>query len=126
MAVRASLPAFLAVGATAAAVHLGAMWLAVAICGLPPAWANPLAFLPAFAASFTGHCRYTYGSTRRWRASLPRWLATSLAGLMLNQLLYVAALAHVGVQYYLPLQALVTVLVAAMTFMAGKCWAFAR
>jgi putative flippase GtrA len=98
----------------------------VAGLGLAPTLANPLAFVPAFLVSFAGHHRYSFDSNRHWRDSLPRWLATSLTGFALNQGLYAAALACAGERYYLPLQALVTLLVAAVTYMAGKFWAFAR
>lgn len=126
MAVRASPLAFVAVGAAAAGVHLGAVWLLVAGLALAPTLANPLAFIPAFLVSFAGHHHFTFDSQRGWRDSLPRWLAASLSGFALNQGLYAAALAVAGEQYYLPLQALVTLLVAAITYMAGKFWAFAR
>lgn len=124
--VRVSPLAFVAVGAAAAGVHLAAVGFIVEVFGLAPTLANPLAFVPAFLVSFAGHYRYTFDSTLGWRASLPRWLAASLTGFALNQGLYAGALSFAGAEYYLPLQALVTLLVAAVTYMAGKFWAFAQ
>jgi putative flippase GtrA len=117
--------AFVLVGGVAAGVHLLVVMLAVELRHVPPAYANVIAFAVAFLVSYAGHRRYTFGAGRGVADSMGKWLAVSIAGFLLNQALYVAALRLFPDWSYLLLLAGVTVLVALCSFFLGKLWAFA-
>jgi hypothetical protein len=72
-----------------------------------------------------GQRRYTFGGDAPWPHSMVRWGAVSVAAFALNQLMFTQALQHLPGQPYLLLLAAVTSLVAAISFLLGKVWAFA-
>jgi putative flippase GtrA len=117
------------VGGVAAGVHLLVVMLAVELRQVPPAYANVIAFAVAFLVSYAGHRRYTFGAGRGVADSIAdsigKWLAVSIAGFLLNQALYVAALRLFPAWPYVVLLAGVTGLVALCSFFLGKLWAFA-
>ncbi len=118
---------FLIVGAAAALTHFLALVALVNWGGVAPAWGNVGAFLIAFVVSFTGHFSLTFDEQterQRWLLSLAKWFASSLAGFLANQSLFVLGLHYVGNRYYIPIWFVVTVLVTVMTFALGKWWAF--
>lgn len=115
------------VGAGAAATHFLCLVWWVQWAHVAPALANVLAFLAAFAVSFCGHWRLTFGPQRQgraWQSSLWRWLLSSAGGFALNQLLFVLGLRWLGAAWYVPVWLAVTVLVTTVTFALGKFWAF--
>jgi putative flippase GtrA len=115
--------AFGTVGALAAAVHLGVVGLLVP-AGLHPLVANVIAFLTAFGVSFSGHRRWTFPTTGRPRPGpLPRFFAVALMAFVLNEGLYALILAS-GLLGYREALVVVLVIVAAITFVASKYWAF--
>lgn len=116
---------FMLVGALAALVHLAVVFLLVEYAAWRPAQANVAAFCVAFLVSFQGQRRFTFGSGAPWRRSMARWGMVSVAAFALNQFLFTQALQHLPGQPYLLLLAAVTLLVAALSFMLGKVWAFA-
>jgi putative flippase GtrA len=118
--------AFLLVGACAALVHLAAVYLLVEFAGLLPAQANVLAFMLAFAVSYLGQRRFTFGDAAPWQSSVWRWGMVSVLGFVLNQFLFTQALQRLPNQPYLLSLAVVTLLVAAISFLLGKVWAFAE
>jgi putative flippase GtrA len=118
---------FGAVGCTAALIHLavvrvlveGAHWHAIA--------ANVPAFGVAFLASFGGHSRFTFPVVPSQRAvALRRFFIVAVIGFLVNQALFTAGLKLAGDEWYFPLLAVVIVMVAGMTFVLSKLWAFAR
>ena len=118
---------FVLVGAAAAAVHFGILVLLVQWAGVAPAWANVAAFVVALCVSFGGHFCLTFrqpGQHRSWLRSLWRWLASSVGGFALNQLLFVVGLYWFGRHAYVPVWLAVTLLVTLATFALGKFWAF--
>ena len=116
---------FLLVGATAAAVHFAVLTLVVEYGAIAPLAANVIAFAVAFCVSFAGHYRLTFRTSgARFRGSVLRWLAVSLAGFAANQALFALGLRLFGADYYQPLWFAVTAAVTVFSFLAGKCWAF--
>lgn len=118
--------AFLLVGAAAALVHLAVVYLLVEFAGLAPAQANVLAFGVAFLVSYQGQRRFTFGAAAPWQSSMWRWGMVSVLAFCLNQLLFTQALQRLPGQPYLLLLTVVTLLVAAISFLLGKAWAFAE
>ena len=115
---------FALVGAAAAASHLAAVALLVPAFDLAPLLANVLAFLLAFVVSYNGHRLLTFASSgaRGW-AVLARFFAVACLSFVGNELLYAAAL-HWLPWHYLVSLAAVLLLVALLTFVLSKFWAF--
>jgi putative flippase GtrA len=116
---------FIAVGTTAAAVHWGAVRLAVETLGLVPLGANVVGWMIAFVVSFSGHRYWTFAATsgRDTGQSLWRFGLVSLGGFVLNELSYAAVLRMGGLRYDLAL-GLVLVGLAVVTFVVSRWWAF--
>lgn len=115
---------FVAVGATAAAVHLTTVVALVRWGGWSPPVANVLGWLVAFACSFAGHWHTTFsGSNAPVLRAARRFFAVSALGFAINQAAYLLLLKLSGLRYDLAL-ALVLVGVAVMTYLLGRRWAF--
>lgn len=115
------------VGCTAAVIHLAVVRLLVNGSDWDPAIANVPAFGIAFLASFGGHSKFTFPIVPSQRSvALRRFFIVAVAGFLANQLLYMLGLKLFGQEWYLPLLAVVIVMVAGMTFVLSKLWAFAR
>ncbi len=119
------LAGFLAVGASAAAVHQGAVMALVQTDLLAPLVANVPAFLLAWGVSYFGHRRFSFEPGATHRQAAPRFFAVSLLGFAANQSLYAALLKFTLLNYAVALF-LTLVLVAGMTYALGRWWAFAR
>lgn len=118
------LPRFVAVGCTAAAVHLGTVLLLVSGAGLAPLAANVGGWIPAFAVSFVGQWRITFsGRGAPGGQALRRFLLLSLGGFAANEAAY-AALLHWTTLPYSLLLATVLVGVALLTYVLSSLWAF--
>lgn len=112
------------VGGSAAATHLGVVWLLVRWLQLPPLGANVLGFLVAFVVSYNGHVWLTFAQTRArgWKV-VARFFAVACLSFMANEVLYAIALHWFHWHYFWSLAA-VLVLVAVGTFLLSKFWAF--
>ncbi|WP_350557851.1 GtrA family protein [Psychrobacter sp. CAL346-MNA-CIBAN-0220] len=134
---------FLIVGASAALVHFLVLVSIVSFTVITPAWANVMAFLVAFVVSFLGHFYLTFRQSDRyfgqdtynsesakhksWHHSLPtlvKWFASSAAGFIANQGLFLLGLNWFGERYYMLIWLIVTGVITIMTFALGKLWAF--
>ncbi|TXD97913.1 GtrA family protein [Psychrobacter frigidicola] len=136
---------FLVVGASAALVHFLVLISIVGNTSISPAWANVFAFLVAFVVSFVGHFYLTfrqpisnitnnkptnttidpYHSTKKSTINtLIKWFASSAAGFIANQGLFVLGLNWFGERYYMLIWLIVTGVITVMTFALGKLWAF--
>jgi putative flippase GtrA len=118
------------VGVSAMLVHLATVALVLVPLGVPPLLANCAGFLVAFQVSHAGHRRFTFQDGRE-SASLSsastsrlRFFGVALASFGINELLYALLLRYTTLDYRLAL-ALVLVLVAALTFVLARNWAFA-
>lgn len=117
---------FIAVGSTAACVHLATVALVVELFRIAPLIANLIGFGIAFLVSFAGHSRWTFPVTKeRLAAARSRFFAVACTGFALNQTAYAEALNIVGARYYLAALATVILGVAIATFLLSKLWAFA-
>lgn len=136
---------FLVVGASAALVHFLVLVGIVNITATRPALANIFAFLVAFIVSFMGHFYLTFrhsipdtitSNTSQDKAdtsyraktntlqTLLKWFASSAAGFIVNQGLFVLGLNWLGERYYILIWLVVTAIITVMTFALGKLWAF--
>lgn len=136
---------FLMVGASAALVHFLVLVTVVSKTSITPAWANVVAFLVAFVVSFLGHFYLTFrhaagtysndkppqhtvnphhSTKTKPLNALIKWFASSAAGFMANQGLFVLGLSWFGERYYMLIWLLVTGVITVMTFALGKLWAF--
>lgn len=123
--VRGNPAAFVVVGGLAAGVHLATAFVLVTLANVAPAIANVLAFACAFPVSYAGHNRHSFRAARKADGSMWRWLRVSLFGFVANQGLYLLALHAFPQIWYLLLSALVTMIVAVISYLLGKRWAFA-
>ena len=115
---------FIAVGTTAAGVHLATVVALVRWGGWSPPVANVLGWLVAFVCSFFGHHLTTFSDAGApiGRAAR-RFFAVSALGFVANQVAYVLLLRLSGMRYDLAL-ALVLVGIAVLTYLLGRRWAF--
>ena len=115
---------FVLVGGSAAATHLAVVGLLVSLGGMPPLWANVLAFLVAFVVSYNGHALLTFSAAqaRGWPV-VAKFFAVACLSFVANEVLYYIALNWLHWHYFWSLAA-VLVLVAIGTFVMSKFWAF--
>lgn len=112
------------VGACAAMVHYISAVILQANAWLSPANANWVAFLMAFPVSYIGHRKLSFaGTTRQHQQALPRFLLVALIGFAGNQSLLLLMLHFTALPFWLIL-AVVMLLIALMTFVLSKYWAF--
>ncbi len=113
---------FLAVGGTAALVHMGVF--ALAQHQMWPELANALGFLIAFFVSFAGHrlLSFTDASTSV-KTSLGRFAVTALAGFATNELIFVLLLRSLHMPALLALF-VALVFAAGQTYFLSRFWAF--
>lgn len=121
---------FMIMGSLAALVHGVILYLAVSLFNIYPAWANVVAFLCAFIASFFGHSWVTFHhNIQRTNKGdnikrLARWFGSSILGFALNQGLFMLGLGLYGERYYLLIWFVVTAIITVLSFLLGKLWAF--
>lgn len=117
---------FGATGAAAAATHLLVVLLLVEGGGLAPLAANVGGFLVAFLVSYGGHRHLTFADHAAPVAqSLPRFFLVACLGFLCNEGLFALLLAFTELPYPAAL-VLVLLAVAVLTFVLGRCWAFAQ
>lgn len=115
---------FLAVGGTAALVHMGVFALVQG--HMLPELANALGFVIAFGVSFAGHRWLSFkDATTSVRTSLGRFAVTALAGFASNELIF-ALLLRVGGLPALVALFVALVFAAGQTFLFSRFWAFRR
>jgi putative flippase GtrA len=113
------------VGTTALIVH----WLTVALLvpqGMAPLSANVVGFLIAFQISYWGHRHFTFQKKHvPWTETLPRFFIVAVLSFLVNEAMYYMLLTYTQLNYRLSLF-LVLALVAILTFVMSRQWAFAR
>jgi putative flippase GtrA len=114
---------FAVVGAAATLVHMLVVWLLIEQASLPPLLANLLAFLTAFAVSFSGHYLWTFGAPGNPVRAMRRLFVISGSAFAVNTVL-LAALLRAG--WLTPSAAAVIAagVVPAITFVASRVWGF--
>ncbi len=115
---------FVAVGCAAAATHWLSVVLLVSQTAMSPLVANFLGWLIAFGVSFGGHYQLTFkqqaapiGQAAR------RFFLVSALGFAVNELSYAGLLQYTTIRYDV-LLALILIVLAVMTFVLGRFWAF--
>lgn len=112
------------VGCAAAATH----WLVavgcVAFWSLSPLLANVVGWQIAFVVSFSGHYRLTFRHQRKSLAfACRRFFLVSAIGFVINEMSYAWLLHATEIPYDL-LLAVILVVIAALTFVLSRFWAF--
>jgi len=115
---------FAAVGATAAAVHLGVAIACVEGLGLHPQWANVAGFAVAFVVSYLGQRYLTFGSGQSHRVAVLRFAVVAGVGAGVNMLL-AGALLWLGLHYVASI-AIGLLAAAAVTYQLNRQWTFSR
>ena len=116
---------FVVVGVTAMLVHLGSVALILVPLGLAPLLANILGFLLAFQISHGGHRHFTFRDhDAPAEGSRGRFFLVALLSFAVNEVLYWLLLRYTALDYRVAL-AMVLVVVAALTFVLARYWAFA-
>ncbi|MES2934965.1 MAG: GtrA family protein [Pseudomonadota bacterium] len=112
------------VGVIAAATHYLTVIALVELAGITPLIANVGGFAVAFWLSYFGHRLWTFGDVDTQNAaSFPRFLAISLLGFSLNELVLYLLLRYTQIPYYIAL-AIAAVVVAFSTYVLSRLWAF--
>jgi len=117
------------VGLAATGVHIAVFVLCIELAGMRPFLANFPAFAVAVLVGFAGHFSWTFrdqarGAGRPATASLARFLATALLGLVLNSLVVYGVVDLLGLAYGYAAVLMATA-VPATVFLVSKFWAFA-
>ncbi|MEI7910745.1 MAG: GtrA family protein [Verrucomicrobiota bacterium] len=110
------------VGAVAAAVHLGVVWLLVVLLDMAPLLANVAGFGLAFQVTYFGHSQWTFNTIKR-SGDYRRMLMVSVSAFALNEALYAVLLQTTTLDYRIAL-GLVLVAVAGLTFVGSRVWVF--
>lgn len=113
------------VGLAATGVHVAVAWLLLALTNAHPLAANTLAFLVAFAVSFSGHYYWTFRAPGQPLRAILRFIAIALLGFATNSLV-LAALLRSGRISDRAAIAVALVIVPAITFLGSRLWGFRR
>ncbi len=113
---------FGAVGLAATAAHSVVYTALAEGAGAPALFANVIAFALAFALSFYGQSRFTFGKQPE-RSRVVRFLATSLLGLLLNSVFVAVIVTGLGFRpaAAVPFFLFVT---PAVTYVTLRFWVF--
>ena len=116
---------FAVVGSLAALIHLSILHLLVQAQWLTPLYANAVAFITSFIASYLGQSLWTFNHREHdHRTTMLRFLVTQLlCSFVLNQGLYSLLLTYTTIHYMLA-SFLVLAIVPVATFTISKYWAF--
>lgn len=96
--------------------------LLLAHVGVPVLAGNALAYVIAFGVSYTGHRIWTFQSSARHGAALPKFMATQALGLGLNTLI-IATLMYAGLSYAFAMPVAILA-VPIVVFLISKFWVF--
>jgi putative flippase GtrA len=119
-----SLSWFTVIGAIAAAVHYIVAVTLESGFSVAPAWANSIGFVLAFPVSYLGHSKLSFARhTASHQTALPRFLAIALTSFLGNQALLLSLLAWLAWPFWITL-AFVMVIVAFLTYVLSRYWAF--
>jgi len=115
---------FALIGGLATATHvlvaLGAFYAA----GLGAFSANLAGFACAWLVSYAGNRAWTFAATQSHSVTAPKFLAVSLAGLVLNQAIIYVACDVAALPFWFGL-AIVVAAVPVLQYLAARHWVFA-
>jgi putative flippase GtrA len=127
MALKKELGFFLAVGISAALLHLLTVWSLVRLDLFPALQANIIGFLVAVNVSYIGHSRFTFNYDKE--LSVVHWVkffSVAFASFLINQTAYFYALNWFGLRFYLPILCAILIAAATFTFFCSKFWVFLK
>lgn len=110
------------VGIVATAVHVTVGLSLNEGAGMPPFWANLIAFCTALGVSFFGQTRLTFPDSTADGAAFSRFTVVALLGLTLNQVIVWVTTDLYGIPYWLALPIIISTVPVA-TFLLLKFWA---
>lgn len=116
---------FGAVGVAATLTHVLIALALEGLAGLEALLANLIGYICGIGVSYFGHARLTFGAPSRNAAQFARFLAVTLFGLGLNQLIVWVCVHQLHLPFWMALAAVV-LLVPGPTFLLAKLWAFRR
>ncbi|MFA9429670.1 GtrA family protein [Egicoccus sp. AB-alg2] len=110
-------------GAASAATHLGVLFVLVEVVGVVPVAASTVGFLCSVAVSYTLQKRWVFASTTATRVALPRFLAVTGVGLLLNAGIMAAGTAWAQGHYAL-VQLVALVAIPISNYLLNSLWTF--
>ena len=113
------------VGVLATVVHTAVGLGLHEFAGMPPFWANMIAFCCALGVSFVGQTRLTFPDSTADGGAFTRFVVVAVSGLGLNQLLVWVVTSLFGGPYELAL-IIIFCTVPWVTFLLLKFWALRR
>ncbi|MFQ5567187.1 MAG: GtrA family protein [Paracoccaceae bacterium] len=113
------------VGVIATAVHVCVGLGLHEGAGMPPLWANLIAFCCALGVSFFGQTRLTFPDSTADGSAFVRFSIVAVSGLALNQSIVWLVTSLFGGPYWLALGIIVST-VPGITFLLLKFWALRR
>ena len=122
---------FLAVGAVGTLLDFGILTL-LKLSGMPTLFANSLSFTAGLLNNFTWNRLWTFSDTIKtdWRKQLTQFTFVSLAGLALNNLIFLSLEGVLGALLgqpqwgYLPAKVIATGIVVFWNYFANRTWTF--
>lgn len=117
---------FALVGISAMLLHLLLVWLLVSITHWQPLQANIIGFLGAVNISYLGHSLLTFDRVPLSLRSFSKFFSVACLSFILNQVAYSYGLSWFGNTLYLPILAVVLIVVAVFTFVFSKFWVFTK
>lgn len=115
--------AFSGVGVVAAVAHYGVLILLVEMGGVSPVIATLWGFVAGAIVSYVLNRRFTFHSDRPHRSAVPRFLAVTAGGFVLNGFAMWLLNEQWGVPY-LVAQVIATGIVLFWNFTANRFWTF--
>jgi putative flippase GtrA len=115
--------AFSGVGVVAAVAHYGVLILLVEMGGISPVVATLWGFVAGAIVSYTLNRRFTFRSDRPHRSAVPRFLAVTAGGFVLNGVAMWLLNEQWGIPY-LVAQVIATAVVLFWNFTANRFWTF--
>ena len=114
---------YAAVGAVGTAGHYLTLVAMVELLHAAPAPASALGAVVGAVVNYLLNRRFTYDTHLPHRATLPKFAATAVAGVLLNAVL-MAVLAQWWGLYYLLAQCVATITILVFTFIVNTAWTF--
>ena len=114
---------FSGVGVVAAVAHYGVLILLVEMGGLSPVIATLWGFIAGAIVSYLLNRRFTFRSDRPHRSAVPRFLAVTAGGFVLNGCAMWLLNEQWGVPYLIA-QVIATAVVLFWNFTANRLWTF--
>jgi putative flippase GtrA len=115
---------FFIVGCAAAGTHWLCAVTSVGMFDIHPPLANFIGWSIAVMVSFLGHYFFTFRHQEKsFVPAIRRFLIISICGFVMNELMFLYFLKHTIIPYYW-LLAMVLIVIAVLTFMFSRYWAF--